>query len=167
MEGVAEGLIRELVVADGGSTDATVPIARALGAGIVDGTGGAGSLVARGVAAARGEWGMILLATTALDPGWSAVVRRHVEEAHDGAVCFRLHARGTGLASVIAAAAARMRARLTGHPRAEQGLLAPRALLLEARPASANRAGVPLRLRGRVRELPAGLRPIPDRPGRG
>ena len=48
-----EGLVKEVIVSDGGSTDDTLPIAEAAGARIVSGEKGRGSQLARGAKAAR------------------------------------------------------------------------------------------------------------------
>ena len=62
----------EVVVVDGGSTDATVPVAAALGARVLSAPRGRGGQIAAGVAAARGDWLLLLHADTRLAPGWAA-----------------------------------------------------------------------------------------------
>jgi glycosyltransferase involved in cell wall biosynthesis len=59
-----------VVVADGGSNDGTTAIAAALGARVVTAPRGRGSQLAAGVAAARGEWLLLLHADTRLAAGW-------------------------------------------------------------------------------------------------
>ncbi len=59
-------------MADGASTDATVAVATALGARVVTAPRGRGAQIAAGVAAARGDWLLLLHADTCLGPGWAA-----------------------------------------------------------------------------------------------
>lgn len=68
------GLPHEIVVSDGGSLDGTLDIARQADARLVVGTSGRGSQLARGAAAAQGDWLLFLHADTKLAPGWLAAV---------------------------------------------------------------------------------------------
>ena len=56
VEGLQAGLIRELIVSDGGSGDATAAIAAEVGAEVITGPASRGGQLARGAAAASGEW---------------------------------------------------------------------------------------------------------------
>jgi rSAM/selenodomain-associated transferase 2 len=125
-EGLAEGLIRELVVSDGGSRDGTLAVAAASGAVLVTGPAGRGGQLRRGVAAAQGAWLLVLHADTRLAPGWAAAVRGHL--ASDRAGYFRLSFDAEGLAPRIVAGWANLRSGLFGLPYGDQGLLVPRAL---------------------------------------
>ncbi|MDP3338726.1 glycosyltransferase [Frigidibacter sp.] len=131
-EGLQAGLIRELIVSDGGSGDGTLALAEAAGAVVVSGAPGRGAQVARGVAAAGGAWLLILHADTRLAPGWSAAVSAHLAGPSAGdlgrAGWFRLRFRGGGVPGRIVAGWANLRARL-GLPYGDQGLLVPAALL--------------------------------------
>ena len=60
----------EVVVVDGGSEDGTAAIANRLGARVMAAPRGRGAQLAAGVAAARGEWLLLLHADTRLEPGW-------------------------------------------------------------------------------------------------
>ncbi len=156
MEGVGAGLVREVVVSDGGSNDATAALARDAGAAVVTGPPGRGGQLRRGVAASGGSWLLVLHADTRLDPGWSEAVRAHVEAGHEAA-WFRLAFRARGLAPRLVAAWANLRAR-AGLPYGDQGLLIPRALYEEVGGyediALMEDVSLACRLRGRMRGLP-------------
>ena len=160
LPGVGDGLIRELVVSDGGSRDDTLEIAEELGARIVTGEAGRGGQVARGVAAAEGDWLLILHADTHLSDEWPRAVRTHIAEHPEKAGWFRLHFRADGLLPRSVAAGANLRSRVFGLPYGDQGLLVRKDVLDEV-------GGIPLiplmedvalakRLRGRLRQLDAG-----------
>jgi rSAM/selenodomain-associated transferase 2 len=71
-------LVREIVIADGGSTDDTVALARGAGARIVIASPGRGTQLAAGAAAASGDWLLFLHADCRLMPGWERVVAAFV-----------------------------------------------------------------------------------------
>ena len=127
-EGVGAGLVGEVVVSDGGSTDGTPEAAAEAGAVIVEGPAGRGGQLARGAAAAGGAWFLFLHADTVLAPGWAAAVRAHMA-AHPGrAGWFRLAFDAPGTAPRLVAGWANLRARAFALPYGDQGLLVPRAL---------------------------------------
>jgi glycosyltransferase involved in cell wall biosynthesis len=80
-EGLAEGLIRDLIVVDGGSTDATLQIAADAGAQVVPGPADRAQALAQGVQAAGGEWVLIATRFSVPVPGWTGQVLRHLERA--------------------------------------------------------------------------------------
>ncbi|WP_109313929.1 TIGR04283 family arsenosugar biosynthesis glycosyltransferase [Ruegeria sp. AU67] len=123
MEGLHAGLIRELIVSDGGSNDQTLKIANEAGAEIVTGPPSRGGQLARGCAAAKGDWLLVLHADTVLQAGWSKVVGDHLGTGTPAA--FRLAFRASGLAPVWVAGWANLRSRLFGLPYGDQGLLVP------------------------------------------
>lgn len=156
MEGVAAGLVCELVVSDGGSRDATVALAREAGAVVVEGPRGRGGQIRRGVAASRGAWLLVLHADTRLGQGWSDAVRAHLPTGEAG--WFRLRFRARGVAPRLVERWAHGRSRL-GLPYGDQGLLLPRALHdavggFEDMPLMEDVA-IARRLRGRLRPIPA------------
>ena len=55
MEGVEAGVVRELIIADGGSDDATLTIADEVGARVVQARASRGGQLRQGAAAARGS----------------------------------------------------------------------------------------------------------------
>ncbi|WP_299966863.1 TIGR04283 family arsenosugar biosynthesis glycosyltransferase [uncultured Roseobacter sp.] len=125
MPGLEAGLIRELIISDGGSEDATVAAARAWGAEIVTGPASRGGQLVRGCAAASGDWLLILHADTVLRPGWAGPAIAHLETGNAG--WFRLAFAGGGLAGRVVAGWANLRSRL-GLPYGDQGMLLPRPL---------------------------------------
>jgi len=131
MPGLTEGLIRELIVSDGGSSDDTLKVARALGAVTLEGPPGRGGQIARGVEASSADWLLILHADTHLGPGWTDAAWRHVEAGQNMAGYFRLAFRAEGLAPKLVAMGANFRSRWLGLPYGDQGLLLPRHLLVD------------------------------------
>ncbi|WP_264210363.1 TIGR04283 family arsenosugar biosynthesis glycosyltransferase [Leisingera thetidis] len=127
MEGLGAGLIRELVISDGGSADETRAIAQAAGAEWISGPASRGGQLRRGCAAARGEWLLVLHADTRLEPGWAAAVARHLQEGQGRPAYFRLRFRARGLMPGWVAGWANLRARLFALPYGDQGLLVRRA----------------------------------------
>src|SRR5207249_2555425 len=67
-------LVREIIVADGGSQDETVAVANAAGARVIAAERGRGQQLAAGAAAATGEWLLFLHADCRLSPGWEDAV---------------------------------------------------------------------------------------------
>ena len=64
MEGVEAGLVRELIISDGGSVDDTQTIATEVGAQWITGPASRGAQLARGGHAAKGEWLLFCLLYT-------------------------------------------------------------------------------------------------------
>lgn len=77
-------LVDEVVVADGGSADATVGVATALGARVVTGAAGRGRQLNRGAAAATADVLLFLHADTVLTPQAVAALRRALADGFDG-----------------------------------------------------------------------------------
>lgn len=126
--GLEANLVREVIVSDGGSGDATVRIADDAGADVVSGLAGRGQQLARGAAAARGSWLLFLHADTLLMPDWPDAAGKHMKWAPDKAGYFRLRFRAKGIAAAIVARWANTRSALFGMPYGDQGLLIAREL---------------------------------------
>ncbi len=127
IEGLSHGLIRELIVTDGGSSDATTLIATEAGAEVLTGPPSRGGQLRRGCAAAAGDWLLIVHADTVLAPGWAQVVADHIAREPSGPAWFRLAFDDTGAMAGFVAGWANLRARLFGLPYGDQGLLVSRA----------------------------------------
>lgn len=123
-EGLSAGLIRELLISDGGSDDATLAIADEAGADIVTGPPSRGGQLRRGAEAARGEWLLFLHADTVLPPGWADLVLAHLETGRPA--YFRLRFDRSGVGAFWVAGWANLRARLFHLPYGDQGLLISR-----------------------------------------
>jgi glycosyltransferase involved in cell wall biosynthesis len=127
IEGLSQGLIRELIVSDGGSDDGTVALAESAGAKILIGPPSRGGQLRRGCAAAKGRWLLIVHADTVLAPGWAQKVADHIvgpDTGPDtGPACFRLQFDTSGGMARWVAGWANLRAGLFGLPYGDQGLL--------------------------------------------
>ncbi|MCI4662741.1 MAG: TIGR04283 family arsenosugar biosynthesis glycosyltransferase [Neomegalonema sp.] len=127
VSGVSEGLIRELILSDGGSRDDIAELAEGIGAHLVRGEKGRGGQLARGAEAASGDWLLFLHADTLLPPGWVDTVFAHIESSERAAV-FRLAFDAQGLAPRLVAGWANTRSTLLALPYGDQGLLISRPL---------------------------------------
>ncbi|HZC17459.1 MAG TPA: glycosyltransferase [Caulobacteraceae bacterium] len=149
-----DGFVREVIVADAGSTDATLAIAEEAGARIVTTKGTAA--LGEGCAAARQPWFLLLKAGTRPQASWEQAAWRHVNDHSDRAGWFRLSLKAGGLEARALELRAALEAGLFGRLRAEQGLLIPRRLFDEAREWRPGPISLPLRLgRGALQPLNA------------
>jgi len=128
MEGVEAGVVRELVMCDGGSQDDTVTLGEAAGANVVQAAPGRGGQLAHGAGATQGEWLLFLHADTQLAPGWANAVQAHMAGGDARAGYFRLRFRAKGFGARWVAGWANLRSRLLGLPYGDQGLLVSRRL---------------------------------------
>jgi rSAM/selenodomain-associated transferase 2 len=126
MEGIEQGLIRELIVSDGGSTDASGAVAQAWGAEVLSGPASRGGQLRRGVEAAKGEWVLIVHADTVLDAGWTEAARVKLNNS-ETAGWFILAFDQRSIGATVVAGWANLRSRF-GLPYGDQGLLIHRDL---------------------------------------
>ncbi len=123
-EGVETGLIRELIISDGGSGDGTSDIAEEAGARLITGPPSRGGQLRRGADAASGAWLLFLHADTRLSPGWTEAVRAQMADSRPA--WFRLRFDDGSLPARLVAGWANLRARVLALPYGDQGLLIAR-----------------------------------------
>jgi rSAM/selenodomain-associated transferase 2 len=121
IEGLDRGLVRELIISDGGSTDSTVKIAEEVGAVLVTGVAGRGGQLRRGREVAKSDWLLFLHADTRLSSDWPAIVLDQIRTSKRAAY-FQLKFRADGLAPALFARGVKLRSRL-GLPYGDQALL--------------------------------------------
>jgi rSAM/selenodomain-associated transferase 2 len=131
-----DGLIREAIVADGGSSDRTLAIADSAGAELVRASGGRGSQLAAGAAKARFPWLLFLHADTAPEPGWEREVNQFMEGVDTGArpvaaAAFRFALDDRGARPRVLEGLVALRCTALRLPYGDQGLLIPRRLYAE------------------------------------
>jgi len=75
------GVVREVIIADGGSSDSTLAIADAAGAHVEQSPKDRSARLIAGAAAARSDWLLFLYPETALEPGWENEVESFIAQA--------------------------------------------------------------------------------------
>jgi rSAM/selenodomain-associated transferase 2 len=154
-DGLHQGVVRELILSDGGSCDDTARIADDLGAVWLTGPASRGGQIRRAVDAAQGDWLLILHSDTRLPNDWVDLCMQHL--THQDAGYFDLSFDQGGFAARWTAGWANIRARLFGLPYGDQAMLVPKALLQQV----GGYPDIPLmedvavakRLKGRLRPL--------------
>jgi len=148
----ADGLVREVIVADAAGSLLVAEVAEDAGAKRI--AGGAASFT-QACAAARQDWLLLLRAGTRLESGWGAAAWRHINDHADQAGWFQLSLRGNWPGAVVEEAWGALAGTWFGRLRAEHPVLVPRRFIDEA----ADRGvavELPLKLaRGRLRPIPA------------
>jgi rSAM/selenodomain-associated transferase 2 len=128
-----EGLVREVVVVDGGSSDVTCKIVDEAGARLIQSEPGRGLQLAEGARQAKGRWLLFLHSDTVLQPGWEEEAFRHIQlvesvEEPDRAAAFRFALDDDGLMATYLRWAVGIRCRIFKMPYGDQGLLISRRL---------------------------------------
>lgn len=131
--GAVEGLIRQVVIVDGGSSDRTLRIAEDSGADIVRSEPGRGQQLQEGAKAARFPWLLFLHADTVLDPGWERETAAFIERVDVGqrppsAAAFRFALDDMGFLPRMIETGVALRCTLLRLPYGDQGLLIPKRL---------------------------------------
>lgn len=160
--GATATLIREVIVADGGSRDGTALIAEGAGCELVVFPGAPEQRMRAAAAKARAPWLMFLPSGAVPDPNWVTEVSRFIETAElrglaaSRAAAFRKASDGEP--SALAEALALIRLAFGGRPRPEQGLIIHRQLYDSIGGHDAAAAGLAKRLgRKRIVLLRAGI----------
>lgn len=134
--GAVDGVVRQVVVVDGGSTDRTLRIAEDSGADIVRAERGRGQQMRAGANAAKFSWLLFLHADTVLDAGWEREAAAFVERVDMGhrppaAAAFSFALDDMGFLPRVIETGVALRCALLRLPYGDQGLLIPRALYEE------------------------------------
>jgi glycosyltransferase involved in cell wall biosynthesis len=129
--GATAGLLGEVIVADGGSSDATAEVADIAGCRFIASSDALGARLKAAVASTRTPWLMFLRAGCVLEPGWIQTVDRFMETTDqlDGAAraaVFRPPGAGDLLHPRLSELAALLRVMLIGGAKPDQGLLMAR-----------------------------------------
>ncbi len=102
VSGAMGGLVKQVIVSDGGSRDETLAIAEAAGCDIVVSERGRAKQLIAGAAVARAPWLLFLHADTSLSAGWADEAQAFVDAWRTtacGGVPFRVRRRGAGRAA--------------------------------------------------------------------
>ncbi len=128
-----EGIVREVIVADGGSSDRTGEIIDQAGATLVRSIPGRGRQLAAGADKARTPWLLFLHPDTVLESGWDREATTFMERVDSGtrpaaAAAFRFSMDEPGMRPRLAEFVVAARCALLRMPYGNQGLLIPRRL---------------------------------------
>ncbi|WP_127076794.1 TIGR04283 family arsenosugar biosynthesis glycosyltransferase [Rhodomicrobium lacus] len=126
-DAAVEGIVSEVIVSDGGSTDATRQIAEEAGARLIVAERGRGQQLRAGADAARKPWLLFLHADTALDAGWTNEALAFMKRGK-GAAAFRFRLADEGFNPRLLERLVAVRCALFRLPYGDQGLLISRDL---------------------------------------
>lgn len=132
-----DGLVREVIISDGGSTDDTRKIAEGCGAEFLVSAAGRGAQLAKGAVRARGPWLLFLHSDTVPQGEWMREVSDFVRAVDQerrplAAAAFRFKLDDRGVKPRVLEAFVALRCRTLGLPYGDQGLLISKRLYGEA-----------------------------------
>jgi rSAM/selenodomain-associated transferase 2/rSAM/selenodomain-associated transferase 1 len=119
---VRRGRPHEIVVVDGGSSDATVRVAREAGARVLESARGRARQMNAGAARATGNVLLFLHADTTLGEGWPAAVAETLARRGVVAGAFRFRIEGAFAGKALVEHNTNLRSRWLGRPYGDQGL---------------------------------------------
>lgn len=125
---VIEGVVKEVIIVDGGSHDETASIADIAGATFMTAQTGRGTQLAAGAAAARFPWLLFLHADTVLSPGWERETSNFIERIESGrrpmsAAAYRFALDDEGVMPRLLEQLVALRCAIFGLAYGDQGLL--------------------------------------------
>jgi glycosyltransferase involved in cell wall biosynthesis len=163
VSGATAGVVREVIIADAGSRDATLAIADDAGCRLISSADGRGARLKAGAEAARGAWLLFLQPGIVPDATWVDETRRFVELSESTGETARAASFRMGSAPfrpLLAEVLDLLRAGLGARPHASRALLIAKSLYAELgghRPVAAPEADLIRRLgRRRVALLRSG-----------
>jgi rSAM/selenodomain-associated transferase 2 len=131
LRAVGQCLCHEVIVVDGGSTDATVQRAKEAGVTVLGSKPGRARQMNAGAARAEGGSLLFLHADTLLPPGWAEVVSRTLRASGVAAGAFRFRIVGDFAGKSLVEWITGFRSRWLQRPYGDQGLFLARALFEE------------------------------------
>jgi rSAM/selenodomain-associated transferase 2 len=126
-EGIEKNLIRELIISDGGSLDKTKIIASEVGAVFLEGTGGRGAQIKRGIEKSCGDWILVLHSDTSLSSNWTEQIFPNIDKKF--AYYFKLKFKSNSIFAYFLETWANLRSKIFDLPYGDQGLLIHRDLV--------------------------------------
>ncbi len=129
---VVDGLVKEVIIADGGSQDETARIAEVAGARFLSCPQGRGQQLAAGAQAARAPWLLFLHSDTCLATDWHREAAQFMEQVSQSgrprAAAFRFRLDDFGFRPRFLEAMVQLRCLIFALPYGDQGLLIPKSL---------------------------------------
>lgn len=128
-----DGLVREVIAVDGGSTDRTLEIVDSAGAELIKSEAGRGAQLKAGADRARFPWLLFLNADTYLEAGWEREAGLHMDRVASGrrrmaAASFKFALDDEGFTLRTLETLVSLRTSLLKLPYGDQGLLISRTL---------------------------------------